>query len=64
MFALRSDADIASRIGHLDAMVIITDKVSPQVKDEAMKTAHMQCIQAFCATCEGAALCGRGRRHL
>jgi hypothetical protein len=27
--ALRSDADMASRIEHLDEMVIITDKVQP-----------------------------------
>ena len=52
------EVEMASRIEHLDALVIITDKVSHRVKDEAINIAKAKCIPAFCTTCEGAALCG------
>jgi hypothetical protein len=52
------DLDMASRIEGLDALVIMTDQVSPRVKEDAMKVARTMCIPAFCTTCEGAALCG------
>lgn len=52
------DLDMVSRIEHLDALVINTDKVSPRVKDQAMNIARAKCIPAFCTTCAGAALCG------
>ena len=52
------EAGMAARIGDLDALVIITNKVSAGVKDEALNIAKAKCIPAFCTTCEGAALCG------
>lgn len=54
--------DMASRIQELDAVAIFTDTVSPQERQAALEVARTKCIPAFCASCEGAALCGLNRK--
>jgi len=50
--------EMASRIDELDALAIFTDGVTQQQKQAALDVAQTRCIPAFCASCEGAALCG------
>ncbi|MFZ3207658.1 MAG: DUF2325 domain-containing protein [Geobacteraceae bacterium] len=51
----RSEANICSKIKNVDAMVIFTNKVSHQVKAEAMKAAKANDIPVFmhhaCGVC-------------
>jgi hypothetical protein len=49
---------LASRIEHLDALVILAGQVSPRVKEQVLNIAEAKGIPAYCASCEGSALCG------
>jgi hypothetical protein len=57
-FLPAAEAGMAARIEHLDALVNVDGKVSQRVKEESMTIAKAHCIPAFCASCEGSALCG------
>lgn len=48
---------VASQIKQLDAMVILCDQVPHGIKEHAMVIASDRNIPAYCAECEGAALC-------
>jgi len=51
----RSEVNIASKLKHVDAMVIFTNKVSHRVKKEAMSVAKLRDIPVFmyhsCGVC-------------
>jgi len=53
---------MASRIAELDALVI-SSSASAREREAAISIANATCIPAYCATCEGAALCGFSRTH-
>ena len=48
---------VASCIEGLEALVIMTDGVSCQEKEEALRIAKERGIPALCVNCEGAVLC-------
>ncbi|SNB45507.1 DUF2325 domain-containing protein [Geobacter sp. DSM 9736] len=52
------EINIASKIRGLDAMVIFTDKISPEELDEAVNIAKEKNIPAICTGCEGGPLFG------
>jgi len=58
-----ADAEMAARIEHLDALVIVDGKVSRRVKEESLNIAKAHCIPAYCTSCEGSALCGVSPVH-
>jgi hypothetical protein len=61
-FLDRQVVEMASRIEALDALAIFTDAVSAQEQETARAMAQANCIPTYCASCAGAALCGRTDR--